>query len=78
MSQNSAIVLFGNLERMRQKADTEKLSKLFESDRVTLDASRTKYARLVFCTPYRSSWLQNQKFDILVIDEAASLNVTRC
>jgi superfamily II DNA or RNA helicase len=74
----NAIILFGNLERMRQKADTEKLSKLFESDRVTLDASRTKYARLVFCTPYRSSWLQNQKFDILVIDEATNLNVTRC
>ncbi|PWZ37348.1 Eukaryotic translation initiation factor 3 subunit I [Zea mays] len=73
-----AIILFGNLERMRQKADTEKSSKLFESDRVTSNASRTKYARLVFCTHYRSSWLQNQKFDILVIDEAANLNVTRC
>jgi superfamily I DNA and/or RNA helicase len=69
----NAIILFGNMECMRQKADNEKLSKLFESNCVSSEASRTKYARLVFCTPYRSTWLENQKFDILVIDEAANL-----
>jgi superfamily I DNA and/or RNA helicase len=27
----------------------------------------------VFCTPYKCSWFENQKFHILVIDEAAYL-----
>ncbi|RLN18277.1 hypothetical protein C2845_PM02G16400 [Panicum miliaceum] len=30
-------------------------------------------ARLVFCTPYRSSGLENQEFDILVIEVASNL-----
>lgn len=69
----NAIILFGNKDRMKQKANNEKLSEIFESNRVTSKTSETKDARLVFCTPYRSSWLENQEFNILVIDEAANL-----
>jgi hypothetical protein len=64
---NAILILFGNMG-MKKKTDNTKLLKLLESK-----ASKTEDARLVFCTLYRSSWLENQKFDILVIDEAANL-----
>ena len=61
---------------MKLKADNEELSNIFVNSCVTMENSKRKCiedARLVFCTPYSSSWLENQEFDILVIDEAANL-----
>jgi len=58
---------------MKKKADNGKMSEIFKSKIVSSKQSKTKDARLVFCTPYRSSWLENQKFHILFIDEAAYL-----
>ena len=61
---------------MKLKADNEELSNIFVNSCVTMENSKRKCiedARLVFCTPYSSSWLENQEFDILVIDEVENL-----
>jgi len=50
---------------MKLKAGNEVWSNIFVNNRVTLENSKRKCiedARLVFCTPYRLSWLQNQEF----------------
>ena len=50
---------------MKLKADNEELSNIFVNSCVTMENSKRKCiedARLVFCTPYRLSWLQNQEF----------------
>jgi len=58
----------------RQKDDEEKKN---QSCRCINDKEREeeflKRAKLVFCTPFNSSRVQHQKFNILVIDEATYL-----
>jgi hypothetical protein len=77
------IIMFGS-EKLTAKTDKD-LSKILLRDRVAGKLEMKKYsmrsreniclqdAKLVIGTPFKSSRLKNQRFDILVIDEAANL-----
>ena len=80
-----SIIMFGS-EKLTKKTDSE-LSRIFlkhcvaekwdvndnSSSRRHLEDKLLQAAKLVFCTPYKSSRLKNQQYDNLVIDEAANL-----
>ncbi|RLN00274.1 hypothetical protein C2845_PM06G25820 [Panicum miliaceum] len=77
------IIMFGS-EKLTAKTYKD-LSKILLRDHVAGNLEMKKYsmhtrenihlqdAKLVICTPFKSSRLKNQRFDILVIDEAPNL-----